>query len=222
MEFYLFLPKSYPMDISIKFPVTWAEREALGEAEVRFPAGWDDYYDLLEECEYPIEYQNGEIIAMSHASDPHETVVFNLNGILYNILQELSGYRGYPSNRRVFLENTAAEYNADGFVVKGEPVTHKIRKGTTGVTNPFLVIEVLSPSTREKDLSEKLPRYKKTPSIRHILYIEQDRPFITIYDRIGDSPRWETVDYDSLEQAVPVLGTMVPMQKIYENVVMGG
>lgn len=208
------------MDVSVKFPVTWAEREALGEAEVRFPASWEEYLDLLEECEYPIEYQNGEIIAMSHATDPHETVVFNLNGIIYAILQKLPGYRGYPSNRRVFLEPFKAEYKTDGFVVKGEPVAYPIRKGTTGVTNPFLVIEVLSASTREKDMSEKLPRYKKTPSVRHILYLEQDRPFVTVYDRIGDESRWETADYNSLGQSVMILGQAVPLEKIYENVAL--
>ena len=209
------------MDVSVKFPITWAEREALGAAELRFSATWEEYLELLEECEYPIEYQDGEIIAMSHATDPHETVVFNLNGILYQILQGLQGYRGYPSNRRVFLEASRSEYNTDGFIVKGSPIAYPIRKGTSGVLNPFLVIEVLSPSTRDKDLTEKLPRYKKTPSVQHILYLEQDRPFATSFDRIGDTSRWETADYDSLEQLVPILGQQIAMRKIYENVALG-
>lgn len=52
------------------------------------------------------------------------------------------------------------------------------------------------------------------------LYLEQDRPFVTIYDRIGDEARWETADFDSLGQSVLILGQAVLLEKIYENVAL--
>src|SRR5687768_8027125 len=40
-------------------------------------------------------------------------------------------------------------------------------------TNPVVVVEVLSDSTRDYDRGEKLERYKSIPSLRHVLLVEQ-------------------------------------------------
>ncbi len=73
-------------DIStLPFPITLEERLELGADGVRFPASLEEFADLLEVCDYQIEYQDFEIIAMSIASDPHEQIVANFLGILHSI-----------------------------------------------------------------------------------------------------------------------------------------
>ena len=47
----------------------------------------------------------------------------------------------------------------DVMVVKGEPIFKP--NSTAVITNPYIIIEVLSPATKQFDLSEKLPEYKQ-------------------------------------------------------------
>ena len=55
-------------------PITLAERERAPDM-LRVEATFEEYLDFAEQCEYTIEYINGEIISMSQASLPHESLV---------------------------------------------------------------------------------------------------------------------------------------------------
>lgn len=48
----------------------------------------------------------------------------------------------------------------------------KLMSSAKPITDPLLVVEVLSPSTRKYDLSRKLEQYKLIPSLRHIVFID--------------------------------------------------
>ncbi|MEK7255271.1 MAG: Uma2 family endonuclease [Bacteroidota bacterium] len=206
------------MNVETKFPVTAFERAELGEGIVRFPASWEEYLDLLEEAEYQIEYDNQEIITMSIASDPHETLVSTIIRLLGNAVDDLPDMTVKGSNRHVFIPEFRKDYAPDAHVVKGAPKIHTLRKGLTANLNPWLVVEVLSPSTREHDWNDKLPHYKKIPSLRHIIYIEQDRTFISVYNRIGDSSKWENVDYDQMDDFFIVAGQPIYVRDVYKKV----
>lgn len=209
-------------DVLIDFPITLAERLELGPDTVRFPASWNEYLDLLEVCEYTIEYANEEIIAMSIASDPHEAIVANILGVLYHVLRNSPDMQARGSNRHVFIPEFEADYAPDAHVVKGLPIEHVLRKGLTANLNPRILFEVLSPSTRDADWSEKLPRYKRIASARQIIYIEQSRPFVTVFNRIADTNRWETEDFDGLNQVVIIEGQGVSLKDLYRKVIFLG
>ena len=207
------------MNVETKFPVTLEERLELGPDSTRFPGTWEEYLDLLEECDFQIEYENEEIILMSIASDPHEAIVKNIIVCLSNNLDDMQDIHIRPSNRHIFIEEVQKDYAPDAHVMKGEPAMHVLRKGLTANTNPWLVVEVLSPSTFVRDMKEKLPAYKKIPSLRHIIYVHQDRPMVTVYNRVGESTVWETIDYDRLEDAFTVAGQPIYLKDVYKKVV---
>jgi Uma2 family endonuclease len=206
------------MIVESKFPVTLEERLEAGAEILRFPASWEEYLDLLDECDFQIEYDNDEIILMSIASDPHEAIVANIIICLGIALNEIQDFHIRGSNRHVFINEYEKDYAPDAHVVKGEPSFHLLRKGLTANTNPWLVVEVLSPSTFERDMKEKLPFYKKIPSLKHIVYIRQESPLVTVMNRVGESVVWETVDYDRLEDAFTIAGQPVTMKDIYNKV----
>jgi len=210
------------MSVETKFPVTLAERLELGADIVRVSATWEEYLDLLEECDFQIEYDNEQIILMSIASDPHEVITSNIITCLSNGLNDEPDMAVRGSNRHVFIEEFQKDYSPDAHIVKGEPVIYVLRKGLTANTNPWLVVEILSPSTFVRDMKEKLPAYKKIPSLRHILYIHQDRPMVTVYNRVGESAVWETIDYDRIEDAFTVAGQPIYLKDVYKKVVFMG
>lgn len=51
------------------------------------------------------------------------------------------------------------------------------------ITNPTVVVEVLSPGTRDYDRGEKLEQYQRIPSIRHIVLVELEPSGITVVTR---------------------------------------
>ncbi len=207
------------MIVEAKYPTTNLERLELGPDIVRYPAPWPEYLDLLKDCEYQIEYDNQEIILMSIASDPHEVIILNLGTRLNLALDDEPdmGVRG--SNRHVFIPEFQKDYAPDLHVVKGEPEIHLLRKGLTANLNPWLVVEVLSPSTYVRDMNEKLPAYKKISSLRHIVYVYQDRPLVTIYSRMGNTSVWENTDFDRLEDKFEIAGSSIFLKDIYKKVI---
>jgi len=92
------------MVLTKKYPITLAKRLELGDGEHRFAGNFEDFVNLLEVCEYPIEYQDETIIAISIASDPHEQIVVNFLYELGRIFKGNKNFKRYGSNRHVYLE----------------------------------------------------------------------------------------------------------------------
>ena len=210
------------MTVTTKFPVTLEDRLELGAGEVRFPATFEEFVELLEICDYSIEFQEDEIIIMSIASDPHEQIVANFLGILYGIFKGNPDFKRYGSNRHVFLPDYPAAYSPDASVVKGQPEIFEYAPGKTANLNPWLLLEVLSDSTRNKDLNEKLPRYKTTLSLQYIIITEQTLPKVTVHRRSSSNFSWESDDYKGLEQSFDLFGKQVLLADIFENVILQG
>ena len=207
------------MSVTTKIPNTIAERAEMGDRLIRIPATWKEYLEIVEDCEFPTEFDNNEIILMSIASDPHEAIVANIIFCLRLAFNDIDDLHVRSSNRHVFIPEFSKDYAPDAHVVKGKPIMHTLRKGLTANTNPWLVVEILSPSTYKRDTKEKLPRYKKIPFIKHIIYIEQEYPFVTVYNRIGESDAWENIDYNSMKDFFKVEGQRVNLKDIYNKVI---
>ncbi len=61
----------------------------------------------------------------------------------------------------------------------------KVARNVLEVSNPAILVEVLSPSTAKVDLSWKLEGYFTLPSVHHYLIIDPDRPLL-IHHRRGE------------------------------------
>lgn len=201
-----------------KYPITLEERLALGENDVRFPGTFEEYLELLEHAEYPIEFCDGEIIIMSIASDQHEQLVANILGILFLIFSDNPLYKRYGSNRHVFDAVDGKAWSPDASVVKGEPEIFTYKPGKTANLNPWLVVEILSKSTRSKDLGEKQPSYRNIPTMRYMLYIEQDRPLVTLHYCDEADLRWRSEDFNALDQVFQIEGKEISLADIYKNI----
>ncbi len=201
-----------------KFPITILDRAELDNSPHPIPATLEEFAELLEVCEYPIEYQNGFLICKSFESDHHEQLVANLIGLLGTLFKGNSNFKRYGSNRHVFIAEAKVVFSPDASVVKGEPEVVEYAKGKTANKNPWLLAEILSPSTRNRDWGEKLTLYKNIPSMKYLLYIEQDKSLVTVFERRDEDGRWSSIDYNTLDQAFTIEGNLVSLADIYENV----
>lgn len=206
------------MAVEAKYPITLGERMELGDGEVCLPGSFEDYTALLDVCEYPIEFEDKNIIAMSIASDPHERIVANLLGVLFVHFKNNSAIKRYGSNRHVYIPEFNCAYSPDVSVVLGEPDLYELRKGLTANLNPWMVTEVLSDSTRNRDFGKKLFRYKRIPAMRFILFIEQDFPLVTVHRFDETDKRWISADHTGLEESFEIAGEILWLKDIYDNI----
>lgn len=188
----------------------------------RFPASLAEYWELLAEGQYCVEYYDHEIITtMSYESDLHSLIATELGFLLRSIFTDRSRFLLFNSNRPVYIANCSGSktgaFNADGMVVATPRQPYEYRPGLSAETNPVLLIEILSPSTRAYDFGTKLPCYKQIESLQTILFIEQDKPLITVMERQAPN-QWIDTTYQQAADSFLIAGAEITLKQIYRDV----
>lgn len=102
------------------------------------------------------------------------------------------GCRVFSSDVRVRTPRTGSYVYPDVSVVFGEPVAPA---GSDDIlTNPTVVVEVLSPSTASYDRGEKLELYREIPSLRDYVLVHTDAVHVEHFARQPDGS-WVFHDY---------------------------
>ncbi len=200
--------------VALKLPETLKENELLF-----VPATWEEYVALLDETPYTIQFLNGELF-MGQASLAHESLVVTLAVLLSAYFFDKEGYDVLGSNIKIVIPDQIGDVNADISVVN-DPVEYGATPGgnvsTARIKNPEIVVEVLSKSTRVFDSIEKLGYYKLIPSLKHILLVDQEQPFVSVYSRTDVPNAWLNHDYRSLDETVRLGDMALPMTAIYRK-----
>jgi len=166
----------------------------------------DEYLQRERRAEFKSEYYRGETFAMAGASAEHNLIVSNC---IVNIGSQLKKRpcRVYPSDLRLKVQATGLFTYPDVTVVCGEPQFEYDRGDV--LTNPVLIIEVLSDSTEAYDRGAKFEMYRTIPSLQHYVLIAQDRISVESFTRttgdewilrasqeLNGSIRLDTIDCD--------------------------
>lgn len=207
------------MEVITKIPLTLDERATYGD-ELRIPASWGAFLDQLERNSYRVEYDGEEIISiMGYATELHEKIVLR---VAYLLMELLGGkeYTFYGSNLALQPPGGGKYYyNADCTVVKGEPEWAVLRGEMKALTNPSLLVEVLSSSTYRYDLGDKFYRYKNISALQQILYIDSTQRRLYNYTRPAESGEWLLNTIEGEDAQVPILGQgTLSLAAIYEGV----
>jgi len=203
-----------------KIPLTLPELDDAPEI-LRVSATLEEYWELSELTEYNIEYFNGEIIAMGQATPFHESLIMRLGTMFTNFYDAFEDYQVLGSNVKIYAEDCVAAFNAD-FSVAREPYDFVTlptgRLSKVAIKNPEIVGEVFSPSTKRFDQSDKLDCYKTIPTLRHVLFVDQKRPFATVHSRTETPDEWLSRDYRSLDDTIRLGDLTLPMREIYRKI----
>ena len=198
------------------------------ETEVFIPATLDEYWAVLDELgeepfplDYDIEYIDEQIRArIGMASDNHEIIVLNVGAALRTIFYEMPDIRVMGSNKLVYVPACELAVKPDILVMKGESLLVPRKGQESGITNPYLLVEVHSNSTYREDIHVKLRCYKQLESVQYIVYIEQSVPFVSVYTKQQDNRHWLNEDYDTLDMDVNIGESGLPMRAIYHKVAL--
>jgi Uma2 family endonuclease len=184
---------------------------------VRIPASEEDYFSVAYTIPFKIEYHENEIVTMGLATLWHEAIIMNLGGILHNLFMKKDDFLILGSNSGVQIPKfEGGYYMPDVMIIKDEP-NFKPNSNCI-ITNPYLIVEVLSDSTKNFDLSEKLPEYKLLDSLQQVIYINPKKVNVSTYTRTENPNAWLNQDFYSLEDSITVEGENISLADIYRKI----
>lgn len=148
------------------------------------------------------EFDNGTLTDMSGGTAPHNAVKFRIASLLDRFFEETGKpLFVFDSDMKIRIERTNRFYYPDAAVVFEGPDYYISPNGIvrrTTMTNPILVVEVLSNSTRDK--GEKFENYRSLPSFREYLLVEPEKNWVeTRFKPDPTKDLWEIKNYDQPE-----------------------
>ena len=161
------------------------------------------------------EYYQGEIFAMSGASLKHNKIFSNLfRDIAFKIKGK--GCRPYGSNLRIHIpKNTLFTY-PDISIICGEPDLTDDKFDTA--TNPLVLIELLSKSTRNYDKGEKFTLYRDIDSLQEYILVDTEKVYVEKHIRNADN-NWQLAEYKTLDSSfiITTFSLSFLLKDIYED-----
>lgn len=170
------------------------------------------YLALEEASNVKHEFLDGEIYAMAGGSPLHA----ELSGSVLSLFrQELRGRacRVFSSDLRVRVLATGLATYPDVTVVCGELEIDPENRDT--VTNPTVVVEVLSQSTEKYDRGLKLKHYRRIPALGAVVLVWQGEPRIEVWARQADDSWTARASGPGETAAIPCIGCALPVDEVY-------
>jgi Uma2 family endonuclease len=187
-------------------------------AQVQTPRTYspEEYLAIEIESETRNEYIDGEIIPMAGGMPNHNRIVRNFcTAITVGMRGE--PYEVFVADQRLWIPQRRIYTYPDAMVVHGNLIYQEGRKDT--ITNPVLIVEVLSKSTRNYDQGEKFVAYRTIATFQEYVLIDQYSYSVQRYVKIG-AKKWEFQEYDRLEDEVAFVSVpfTISLTDIYDKV----
>ena len=196
-------------------PLLCGDRERSGSMTDAASRRWqlEEFFAWQERQLERYELVDGfPIRMMAGAKNVHDDIVVN---VLAELRNQLRGGGGRP-------------FTSDGSV---ETKPGQIRRPDIGVdcgrrdpnatkaASPRVVVEVLSPTTRDFDTIGKRDEYKLIDSLANIVVIEPNAPEVIVWAR-GDDRSWRKAIRQGLDQEIdmPEIGATLTLAEIYDGV----
>lgn len=129
------------------------------------------------------EYVNGLVYAMAGGSPEHGRLAVAASTQLLTLLR--GRCRVFSSDVRILVRATQRSAYPDVSVVCG--TLEHASEDPAAITNPTLLVEVLSPSTEASDRGEKWAHYQRLPSLRAYVLISQTDSRVEVFRRANES-----------------------------------
>ncbi|MGB4710066.1 MAG: Uma2 family endonuclease [Fuerstiella sp.] len=176
----------------------------------------DEYIELERTTGERNELRNGEAIPAVGGSGNHSLIIVSISSELYARLKP-TGQRVHSTEMRIAVpdgDSTSFTY-ADVVVPDGREI-YTATKDT--LTNPMLIVEVLSPSAEGYDRGEKFDNYCTIDTFREYLLVSQNKPNVTQFvKRDGNWLRFLHTDPNGSIN-IESLNCQIAMADIYAQV----
>lgn len=176
----------------------------------------DEYLELEVDSDWRHEYLDGEIVQMIGGTPNHNQISGNLYAAL-NFALKCQPDRVFVTDQRLWIPRKTIYTYPDVMVIAGELQFQEGRRDT--ILNPVLIAEVLSPSTRSYDKTDKFSACRTIPTFREYLLIEQSQTQVEHYVK-NDRKRWTFSEYDEAEEVIALnsIDFQISLSDLYDKV----
>ncbi len=166
---------------------------------------------VAADCKH--EYRGGEMFAMSGRTPVHARLSVRVSSLLDRTMG--SGCQIFSSDLRIYASCVSEAMYPDVSMVCGDLEYFDERRDV--IVNPTLIVEVLSPSTREYELSLKASFYRTIPALQTILLADSERQYVQRQAR--QSQGWALEEFTRPDQALWVVdGGSITVADLYNGI----
>jgi len=160
------------------------------------------------------EFLDGQIYAMAGGTPEHGTYAANVIGLLASQLRERR-CRIQTSDVRIRVTATGLDTYPDVSVVCGQ--ADRDVDDPNAITNPVVLVEILSSSTEDYDRGEKLDHYKRIPAVREIVLVGHDSHRVDLVQRQTDGTWMLRTAGDGESVNLESIGCVLAVDDIYRD-----
>jgi Uma2 family endonuclease len=162
------------------------------------------------------EYFDGRIIAMAGAREAHNRIVGNLIGEIHSSLKGKS-CDVFPSDFRVTTPSSNSYMYPDVSIVCDELKKREYEFDT--LTNPSVVIEVMSNDTRKSDEGYTFFYYKEIPSLYEYILVDSVQPYVhSICKQKDDVRKFERIADINSTVSIQTIDLSLSLKDIYNKI----
>jgi len=177
----------------------------------------EEYLTFEAESELRHEFVDGKIYAMAGSDWKHSMVTQSAGTALYTQLRG-KGCRVSSPDLRLKVSSKKVSYRyPDIMVICGDLQFAENRTDT--ITNPTLIVEVLSPSTALEDRNAKLDEYRTLESVQDYVLISVDEAKVEVFSRY-EGETWLYTSVKGLDSSItlPSIDCILHLSDVYEQV----
>lgn len=165
------------------------------------------------------EYHDGEIFALAGGSLEHALLIGNIYAELRNGLKNKgSNCKAINSEAKLYIKNGHKYVYPDSMVICG--AIERPEESKDAVSNPKLIVEVLSKSTTAYDRGDKFYFYRQIPSLEEYILIEQDRHIVEVYYKKERNELWRISRYEGINAIIKLqsINLEISMNDLYFDI----
>lgn len=162
------------------------------------------------------EFYKGDIFAMSGASIPHNIIAMNC---YIDLGTKLKGKNCMPfgSDLRIHIPKNTLYTYPDISIICGE--IEKTDDKFDTVTNPSVIIEILSESTKNYDKGGKFTLYRDIESLKEYILIDSEAVMVEKFIKNSDNS-WQLTEYKKMEEhfTIETVAIQIELTTVYQGV----
>jgi Uma2 family endonuclease len=93
--------------------------------------------------------------------------------------------------------------------------------GRQAIKDPFLIVEILSPSTERHDRRVKLPAYRQIETVQEILLVASDDRYAELHRRVGGQWVTEILRGEHNIVALASVPVEIALAELYDGIALG-
>ncbi len=178
----------------------------------------EEYLRMEEHATEKHTFENGKIKIMPGGTANHNLIATNTTTAFNIAVRQLKEkLLVFNSDMKIWIPYNNKVLYPDALVIAEKPEFYEARKDI--ITNPLLIVEVISPSSEAGDRGSKFHDYRTISTFREYLLLRQDEAFATLATRQSDD-LWRMTDIHGLDQRIQLesIGCSITMADLYFNI----